>query len=320
MLNNFSQSFRHQTQPKNHYQGLGQFLEQAYYQVKAHRRLLLSNWLKKNKLFVHTMGKVGSSTVIRSLHQSGLNRFYTIYWTHYLSQEGITLMETLANRNYHKWQEVPKGIRNQILLCRFLQKQFQTTSFRKNKLKIITLVREPIARNISSFFQNYELWLPHQNHQTIYRFNRLESLKELTCQELADCFLENYYHDIPLKWFGTELKPIFNIDVFYSEFPQEKGYQIYEGEFADLLLIKLEKFNQCAQKAFQEFLKVENFQLTPANVGGNKDYSTIYKDLESSINLPKSYIKRMYDSQYTQHFYSESEIEKFKNKWLKLAH
>ncbi|MHA7865789.1 putative capsular polysaccharide synthesis family protein, partial [Flagellimonas marinaquae] len=85
----------------------------------------------------------------------------------------------------------------------------------KIPLKIISMVREPIERNISAFFQ----W-----NKSI---NSTEFQKEKVDMEgLMASFLEKFNHQRPLEWFDKNIYKHFNIDVFNREFP-ERGYDIF---------------------------------------------------------------------------------------------
>ncbi|MDJ0844898.1 putative capsular polysaccharide synthesis family protein [Crocosphaera sp.] len=84
----------------------------------------------------------------------------------------------------------------------------------------------------------------------------------------------------------------------------------------ELLLIRTEDINSKMEEAIKEFMNIEEFKLSNANVANNKKYANKYKRFQQSIKLPESYIEEMYDSKYTRHFYSEEEIENFKAKWL----
>lgn len=113
------------------------------------------------------------------------------------------------------------------------------------------------------------------------------------------------------------MKPVFKIDVFPSEFPKLQGYKIFHSEFADLLLLRLENLNECASAAFKDFLNIDNFKLTSANVSQTKAYYPAYKKFLETVVLPSSYIEKMYASKYVNHFYTRDEINNFIRKWSK---
>jgi hypothetical protein len=132
---------------------------------------------------------------------------------------------------------------------------------------------------------------------------------------LTNLFFEKVNHDSPNQFFDLEIKRILGIDVFASEFPKSKGYQIYRGDLADVLLIRLEDLNSTARDAFSEFLDIQDFHLVNSNVGMKKNYASVYKKFKDFINLPDEYLTSIYGSRYMRHFYTADEIEKFKGRW-----
>jgi len=180
----------------------------------------------------------------------------------------------------------------------------------RHKSKVITLVRDPIATNLSGFFHNF-LWWP-QELQDKSRNKRDDYL-----QEPEQRFLQVYPHDVPLTWFDMEMKPLFGIDVFATEFPKDAGYKVYHGEFADLLVLKLEKLRDCAKDAFAEFLNLNDFELVRANEASDKWYAELYQEFKQQVALPQSYADQLYQSRYMEHFYTEDESAALRKKWCR---
>lgn len=258
----------------------------------------------KEKVIVYQMGKVGSTTILKSLQT--LNNL-DVYHVHTLTKDGIKNVEEMYKRRFYRTH----NIYEHLLESQYLRKQLDKGLEGKNKWKVVTLVRDPIAKNISSFFQHLESRLGYK-----YK-NKLDSMKmEDIVKELMELFLNriNGYKK-SLTWFERELKPVFGIDIYSKDFPKSKGYGIYESESASVLLIRLENLNECANDAFKTFLNINSFTLLESNTGSNKGYSNIYRSFLEHIVLPEKYINEIYTSNYVKHFYSEEEIEAFKKKW-----
>jgi len=186
------------------------------------------------------------------------------------------------------------------------------------KWKIVTLVRDPIARNISDFFEHIEL-VPSEVDQQ-QKLRSIEYDFEITItnnnlDELIEIFFKKYKHDIAMGYFDRELKGTFNIDLFASEFPTVKGYKVYRGKEVDVLLIRLEDLDDCFTEAIKEFLDIEDIPLVNKNVSQQKDYADIYQMFKDAICLPESYLDQMYSSKFARHFYSETELVRFRAKW-----
>lgn len=253
-------------------------------------------------LIVHQMGKVGSSSVVNALEQHfGKNIFHT----HFLNPE------RLSN---HVLKNQSKGlpIENHVKIGQMINKKLPDL-LSKKKWKVITLVREPIARNISAYFQNLNR-VHIKNCLKHYQNNKIE------LQEIIEHFFQNYPHDLPLEWLDHEIKAVFGIDVYQSNFDPNQGYHIYRQGTVDLLLMRLEDLNNCWNEAIQDFFDDESsnnqVKLNPNNVGETKEYSDLYKQFRKFVNIPEEYIDKMYGSQYAQHFYTAQELEAFKNYWL----
>lgn len=290
--------------------------ESNYYSARAWYKHTLHRSRRHYKgppLLIYQMGKVGSSTVRRSLRAIELDM--PIYHVHFLTQNRIT--ETEAKRKKHFRTERYSYLKRPWLY-QYLRKQIDR-GLNGRKWKIVTLTREPIARNISTFFENLEVKLldPGDQYEIKSDYYDIDPtvVKLDDMQGLTSLFFDRLNHDSPLVFFDRELKGVFGIDLFASDFPKSKGYKIYEGEQADVLLIRLENLNKCAHEAFKRFLDVEGFTMINTNIGRKKDYALIYQRFNDSIALPDTYINKMYGSKYMRHFYSEEEIERFEAKW-----
>lgn len=272
---------------------------------------------KAPPLLIHQMGKVASSSVNRSLNVADLGQH--IYHTHSLRPEMINKYEkrrrkylgtNLEGRLTHIWQ------------YRYLYQQLQRDIKSGKKWKVITLIRDPIARNISDFFENIEIIPTNSAQQQKFRSREYDfeiTVSDNDLEELIEFFLEKFPHDYPAKFLDLEIKGIFSVDPYESDFPIEKGYKIYEGKQADILLLRVENLNDCYTEAFNQFLGIDNLTLSKnTNIGSQKEYADTYRIFKESIALSESFIDRMYSTDFIQHFYSDSEIQQFKARWLKI--
>jgi|SRR5690606_2252081 len=107
-------------------------------------RLYLSPYI-----LIYQMGKVGSSSIYASLKAKGVPKVFHLH-----------------RMNPETTQKMKRTFLEQNLLAQFRTEQLFETIYRKaiqrrKKVKIITLVREPISRNISAFFENLTYRLDH---------------------------------------------------------------------------------------------------------------------------------------------------------------
>jgi len=174
----------------------------------------------------------------------------------------------------------------------------------KKQVKIISLTREPIGRNVAAFFQNFERETGKKYEQSNF-----------TPQELRDIFINFFPHSIPLDWFDNYFKPFLGIDVYEYPFPKEQGYLRINKDNVDLLILKLETSDSVKEKAIAEFLGLKEFKLVRTNVGEDKNYRDTYKEFKQNLKLPLSYVEEMCSSKYFNHFYTEEEIRKVYSRW-----
>lgn len=286
----------------------------AYYFGRAECKFLLWQLRQQQPLIVHQMGRVGSFTIVQSLWASGVTR--PIYHTHFLTASGIESFESLFKQGYGHWADIPPGQKSHLCQSRFLAKRLNNRAFSRSRYQVITLVRDPIAVNISHFFRNQPLWWRarmNSAHAPEHQGGNVD------ISGLQERFWQAYPHDWPLNWFDQEMKPIFGIDVFGCAFPKSRGYAIYHGERADVLLLKLEALDGCASQALREFLNLDRLSISKANQAANKSYHKIYRDFLTSIEIPDDYMDIMYTSKYARHFYTDEEITAFRAKWSRGA-
>jgi glycosyltransferase involved in cell wall biosynthesis len=246
---------------------------------------------------VFQMGKVGSKSVETSLKRYDLGA--PVCHSHFLNDLDRVERDARASRSR------PVQTLAQIRHGRRLRKSLLGSPY--VRCRVISLVRDPIARNIAAFFQCLDEFIPD------YRVRAASG--DLAVEELIGTFLERYDHTIPLTWFDSQLKPVFGIDVFAAPFPRERGYAVFHGPTAALLLVKLEKLKECAPTAVKEFLGIADFVLRDANVGEAKEYRDLYRGFLDSIRLEPTFVDRVYDSDVVHHFYAEHEIRAFRRRW-----
>lgn len=278
--------------------GLRRLLFRSYSAAKIYHRisLALTERVEDDAILVYQMGKVGSTAVTRSLRAAGVES--RIYKPHFLTKEGMARAEKQYRKNW-------TGGRRALHLW---ESQFLHDKVRRPrpgaKWRIVTLVRDPVARNVSAFFQTFDLEAFYGNGSGA------------DPERLADAFLHEFeWHDEPLTWLDAELGSVFGIDVFAFPFPHSRGYDVYENDAATVLLLRLEDLQQAAPRALEEWLGLEGFATVESNVGRTKYYSDAYRAFFEGARLPGSYLDRMYGSKYARHFYTDEEIQAFRATW-----
>lgn len=187
--------------------------------------------------------------------------------------------------------------------------------------KFITLVREPIARSLSLFMQCFdkEYIVEGSLSQGLEK-----SFKIRQCDENYDLgknaskwMAEILDTNDEFLWFDKEIKVVTGIDIYQYPFDKEKGYAwIKEGNI-EILVLKLEKLQENLA-VIEDFVGKPGIELVRGNIGDEKWSKYIYEELKTRVKIPA----RLLDSQYKDnwqmdHFYTEEEKEKFRQKWSK---
>jgi hypothetical protein len=247
-------------------------------------------------IIVYQMGKVGSSSVMKSLQKRSIG---PLFHAHFLLK--IANNRSLYNPRVYEILDVKRDIEKQVRRGEFL---YNKIIIPKKQVKIISLTREPIGRNIADFFQNFERETGKKYEQSNF-----------TLQELEDIFINFFPHSIFLDWFDNYFKPFLGIDIYEYPFPKEQGYLRVNKDNVDLLILKLETSDIVKEKAIADFLGLKEFKLVMTNVGEDKNYRDMYKEFKQNIKLPLSYVEKMCSSKYFNHFYKEEEIRKVYSRW-----
>ena len=284
----------------------------SLYQWRIGRTLSRSS---DGPILILQMGKVGSKSVQAGLEALTLNR--PIFHAHFLSPERTANTEEKRRKYFRTSQEtyLHRPWLNEYLLRCWHDSQNSRT------WKIITLVREPIGRNMSAFFENLHVAAAGNSGNFVISSDYYDIAPVAVCidepQILADLFYEKAVHDSPKVFFDREIKDIFGIDVLETGFDFDRGYEIYHGDRVELLVLKLEKLESCIAQAMSEFLQLDDFRLINRNIGAAKDYAPLYDVFKRKAVISSEYADRLLKTRYMQTFYSDQEISAVKDRWVR---
>jgi hypothetical protein len=253
----------------------------------------------RSPIIVYQMGKVGSSSLYAGLRALYLN--VPVYQCHMLNN--LDAIE----ESVHKMYPTAPPILPQVEIGRALRREIEQK--KGTRWNLISMVREPVARNISAFFQNLKVMLPDTRE--------LLASDRRDADWLSDEFINHFAHNAPAQWFDSQMRDVFDIDVFATRFPIERGYQTYSGPNAHLLLIRYDNLNECITPALSEFLGIHPFTLPRANVTAEKELRDLYRRFLATP-LPMDYVNRMYATQYAKHFWTDAERAALTIRWTAL--
>jgi hypothetical protein len=276
----------------------------AYYRRRLRRQIAGT----RGEVVVYQMGKVGSSSLTASFGR--LSPPWFAHHIHQLTAAEAENLKAFVRRSFDHPLVTPAQLASlfrQLVSVEYLRKRIGSDW----PWKVVTLVRDPVARNLSGFFEILDLEMSYGLESRLRERGADEVVREL-----GELFLRDYpNHDLPLTFFDIELKRSLGVDVYDTPFPKERGYHIYRHGNVEVLLLKLETLDDCVGEAVERFLGIEGFEVVRSNIGSEKGYAATYRGLLRSIRLPDSYLDEMYGSRYTRHFYTPGEIAQFDARW-----
>jgi hypothetical protein len=243
---------------------------------------------------VAQMGKVGSQAVTASLEAAGLRTAHV----HFLSRSGLRRAERVyeahwdpARLPWHIWEG-----RRTVARLRS-----------EERLDIVTAVRDPVARNVSSFFQVADL-------QYGIELGALEDAAAL--EDVTRLFLETFdEHELPLRWLDDELRAATGLDVYESDFDVERGWSVTEGDRARILVLRTDRLGDTFTAAVEAFLGRPGIALLQRNVSAEKATGELYDEFRRRARLPEAYLDQMYNSRVARHFFDDDELAELRRLW-----
>jgi hypothetical protein len=234
-------------------------------------------------LLVYQPGKVGSSTVSASLGAAGKENIHIHYIKH-------------ATPMMYGYSETTVDI----------YKNFLEHIDEKN-VKVISLVRDPIARSISSYFDGFQsnvaFW-QNENRCT------LEGIMNVIALEM-----NNGKYGAIDTWFREEFRGALGIDVFQCDFDREKGYGLINKGNVEVLLLTLEKLKN-NEDIIGEFVGIPDFKLMSANRSKSKPCRHLYNEVMENVTIDREVLDFYYkNNPFVDFFYTEEQKELFRHRW-----
>ena len=255
-------------------------------------------------VLVYQMGKVGSASVMRELEAEGRPAFHV----HTLAPDEVARAGALHRRAYGRCR-----VNYTWYIGRALSQRIHAARLDR-RFPVITLVRDPIAREVSGVFEVPELYgknlVDAQGRFDVERV--LERLRVRFCDENG-C-------DYTFRWFDRELRTVLGVDVLGSPFPRERGYTVLEGARASVLVLRTEDLDRTLGPGLHELLGIERRgAVVRTNVRDESASADAYRDVLRRLRLPREVVLRIYAHPFVRHFYPDSMIEAFQRRWTQGA-
>lgn len=268
--------------------------------IRAEREVAVAfNKESPPPLLIYQMGKVGSRTVRRTLKDAHLPG--RILHLHSLSDSLPELVNKHIEAGLYPYHlALGLAVRRKLSNLDYLE------------CKVISLVRDPIARSLSAVFQVPRLvgaeLLDEAGHFKVAR----------TVEFLEQRLQSPGAFEFTFGWFDREIKSVFGIDVFSGPFDKEQGWTIYRRNGIELLVLRMEDLSSIGPYALASFLGApEPIPLRQDNITQNKHSGDEYRAVREQFRLSVPFCESVYASRYARHFYSDTMIEAFMEKWAR---
>lgn len=234
----------------------------------------------EKEILIYQPSKVGSTSVfVHLMNHYNLNRNQVIT----CPTNNGNYPVNVSHRIYHTHHEttIPLGLKKKI-------------KDPNEPIYFITMTRDPISRNLSSFFE-----MP-QHKKNISKG--------------AEFFIKNYDHQRGIRWYDHQMRDYLGFDIYEGNFNKEKGFKIYKKGNKKLLFIRAEDITEKINEGVSSLLDEDiNTELINKNITKNK-YSE-YDNFKKKIKIPKKILDDLYESKHIKHFYSDNEIKIMRSKW-----
>lgn len=238
----------------------------------------------KSPVIVWTMGKVGSLSVYQGVRLAKLKALHP----HYCDDETLDQMGARIGR---EMPVIQHGLQSAAVL---------KAATVKNPAFIITMVRTPIERNISSYFHNKEFM----------------DVTPENVEEMTRHFVKTYPHHVATDWLDENLKKVIGLDVYAEPFEKKRGFRIYDRGRHKVLLLRSDLTREAQGAAVSGFVG-RPVTVRNVNVGAEKSYANDYRRFLDQIAFSKDYVEQMLESRYAKHFWPRTKIEELRRFWLR---
>lgn len=191
-----------------------------------------------------------------------------------------------------------------------LYELWRDAMYENGRMKIITMVRDPIGRSISAMFHGIyqDCICDIQTGMSLYDNTVSCIVRDADYGNTGKMF----------EWFHEELEKATGIDIYQYNFDKEAGYGIVREENIEILILVMEKMNQNVN-VIRDFVggdKMQNFSLLRQNVGSEKNYRYLYENIMESLKIPTHVLNGYYrDNEELKHFYTDEDMELFYNRY-----
>jgi hypothetical protein len=169
--------------------------------------------------------------------------------------------------------------------------------------RIVTGVRDPIARAISHAFHTWESaknngvdFIDGQKHASIW-------------------LIDNFFQRAPLTWFDDHIDATFGLNYLEHPFDHHRGSLRVATGRLKWLVLRVEDGLEGKEADLAWLSGRTGIKLPRVNVAAEKAYAEPYLRFCKAFIAPQDLRDKIYESPMVRHFYSDAEREAFSDRW-----
>jgi hypothetical protein len=255
---------------------------------------------QRKPIYILQMGRVGSVSVftaVKAAYQE-ISLDVPVYHKHYISS-----FDLIVERIQADLEDPAPALQFDRQLRDTLLNNIQAGQ----PIKIISLVRDPVARNVSTFFYALPQFIPDWKEK--------EAQQLLFASELNAIFeRKQHFIQTALNWFDEQIKDAVGLDVYAVPFDKTRGWQVYKQGLIELLVLRMEDLQRTGEDTLRKFLNLPHLKMVKVNTGEEREAYELYRRFLTHP-ISQEYLEMTYSTKLARHFYTVEEIEQFIHRW-----
>jgi len=259
-------------------------------------------------VFVYASGKTGSTSLHKSFYEYGLSSMHT------------------HSSKYFEERVIREKLGDHFILMDYINHLAKKA---KNTLLIIDIVREPISRKISSFFQSMTTYLefPTNLPKNMAKFQGfpLDKLLEHFSDNIGE-MIELFNNDYLLKrenYYSFDEYDRDGVSIRSRNFDFSNNRMFFLHNSKRYLILRFEDINMW--EGIIQSIGYPNFRLVEENLTEKKKISKLNNQFKEHYKIPKTtldyiYLNEKMHAEVLAIFYTQEEQENYYNYWLEKSY
>ncbi|ODA68673.1 putative capsular polysaccharide synthesis protein [Methyloligella halotolerans] len=252
---------------------------------------------------IYTMGKVASTTIAKSLQTHDIPCFdvHSLAPERYLALlrsigTNTDFVQRAPQRPRLFWRNREEG-RKMVMPGHLVDSLWVMQALiERRPIKLISLIREPVGRNISAAFQNMPQRLQNDPKAIFER-------------------LRKYPVNVPDRWFDEDFRVVTGLDLMDMDHDRDAAHFRFQADNLDILILKTASPDRVKSEILSDFLG-QRIALTRANEANSKWYYRTYREwLAAPSKIRQAYLAECFALKYFRCFFSDEERQRVAEKF-----